>query len=153
MAVSIFLINREVSWLSFNERVLQEAEDPGVPLLERFRFLGIYSNNLDEFYRVRVATVRRMMKHGKKGQEFLGESPGSLYDRIQQLILRQQAKFESIYRKLLKELERHNAVIVNEKQLTKEQGEKVRRYFRETVMPALFPIMLDNAPQFPPSWP
>lgn len=149
MNSGIFLINREVSWLSFNERVLQEAEDTNVPLLERFRFLGIYSNNLDEFYRVRVAAVRRMMKHGKKGKEFLGESPAALYDRLQQIILIQQARFESTYRKLLKELEKEGAVILNEKQLSKEQGESLRQYFRDSVMPALFPIMADNAPQFP----
>lgn len=149
MAPSIFLINREVSWLSFNERVLQEAEDINVPLLERFRFLGIYSNNLDEFYRVRVAAVRRMIKHGKRGKEFLGESPVALYDRLQQIILRQQARFESTYRKLLKELDKSGAVILNERQLSKEQGESVRAYFREHVMPALFPIMADSAPQFP----
>ncbi len=149
MPGNVFLINREISWLSFNERVLQEAEDPNVPLLERLRFLGIYSNNLDEFYRVRVANIRRIMKHGKRGKEFLGESPSSLYDRLQQIILRQQAKFESIYRKILKELEKHGTFIVNEKQLSKEQGEFVRSYFNEQVMPALFPIMLDNAPEFP----
>ncbi|MCC7303725.1 MAG: polyphosphate kinase 1 [Bacteroidia bacterium] len=149
MPAHVFLINREVSWLSFNERVLQEAEDNSVPLLERFRFLGIYSNNLDEFYRVRVAAVRRMMKHGKKGEEFLGESPAALYDRIQQIIIRQQARFESTYRKLLRELEKSGALIVNEKQLNREQSEVTRQYFRESVMPALFPIMVDSAPQFP----
>lgn len=67
------LINRELSWLSFNERVLQEANDPTVPLLERLKFLGIFSSNRDEFFRVRVATVRRMIKIGAKPKEFAGE--------------------------------------------------------------------------------
>ena len=74
------LVNRDISWLSFNARVLQEAEDKSVPLLERIRFLGIFSNNRDEFFRVRVATIRRMLKWGKKGKEILGVDPGKLLD-------------------------------------------------------------------------
>ena len=68
-------INREISWLSFNERVLQEAADNTVPLIERLKFLGIFSNNRDEFYRVRVATVRRLAKLGKKAMDIYGEDP------------------------------------------------------------------------------
>ena len=75
-------LNRELSWLSFNERVLQEAEDKNVPLVERIKFLGIFSSNRDEFFRVRVATVKRMIGAGKKGKAVLGEDPDILLGKI-----------------------------------------------------------------------
>ena len=81
------LINRDLSWLSFNERVLQEAADHHVPLLERLRFLGIYSNNRDEFFRVRVATVKRLTKLDKKLSVLQGEKPVELMEKIQKTIL------------------------------------------------------------------
>lgn len=145
----VFLINREISWLSFNERVLQEAEDPSVPLLERLRFLGIYSNNRDEFFRVRVATVRRMIKQGKKVIEAIGENPETLLHKIQEVVMNQQNKFDKTYLRLVKELESKKVFIVNERQLSKEQGDFVKQYFHDHVMPTLFPIMLDQAPEFP----
>ena len=77
------LINRDLSWLSFNARVLQEAEDDTVPLIERLRFLGIFSNNRDEFFKVRVATIRRMMKFGKRGKEIIGTDPVELIENVQ----------------------------------------------------------------------
>src|ERR1051325_10988351 len=93
----IALIDRDLCWLSFNDRVLQEAEDATVPLLERFRFLGIFSNNRDEFFRVRVATIRRMAGFGKKGKVLLGSDPDRLLEKIQKMVIRQQTKFDSIY--------------------------------------------------------
>lgn len=75
------LINRELSWLSFNERVLQEAEDVKNPLIERLRFLGIFSNNLDEFFRVRVATIARMLPLEKHARKDLGMKPSELLKR------------------------------------------------------------------------
>jgi polyphosphate kinase len=92
------LVNRELSWLSFNERVLQEAADPLVPLLERLRFLGIYSNNRDEFFRVRVATVKRLTKFDKHLRILQGEKPVELLENIQRVILKQQEKFEKYFR-------------------------------------------------------
>src|SRR3954468_13503960 len=132
---SIVLINRELSWLSFNERVLQEASDVTVPLIERLKFLGIFSNNRDEFFRVRVATLKRFAKHQKKAEEIVGDKPDRLLDMIQKTVIEQQNRFEQIYQKILKELRAHNISILNEKQLSTEQGRFVKEFFREKVMP------------------
>ncbi|MFL5764876.1 MAG: polyphosphate kinase 1 [Bacteroidia bacterium] len=146
---NIVLINRELSWLAFNDRVLQEAEDKTVPLIERLKFLGIYSNNRDEFFRVRVATIRRAVKHQKKALGVMGEDPVRLLNKIQKAVIAQQNKFESIYQEIIKELEKQNIFIINEKQLSPSQGAFVKYYFREKVKASLFPIMLDNSSSFP----
>jgi len=145
----IRFINRDLSWLSFNARVLQEAADPSVPLLERLKFLGIYSNNQDEFFRVRVATLKRMTSIGKKAEQIVGDNPLKILRQIQLTVIKQQKEFEKIYREILKELEKQKIFIINEKQLTKEQGEFVRNYFRQNVRPHLVPIMLDYVKEFP----
>lgn len=143
------LINRELSWLAFNERVLQEAADPSVPLLERLRFLGIYSNNRDEFFRVRVATVRRLSRFNRRLDVLQYEEPNELLSKIQGVILRHQDRFDKIYATLIKSLAKHRIYIVDENHLTPEQGRFVRKYFKAEVQPHLFPVMLDNTPQFP----
>jgi polyphosphate kinase len=143
------LINREVSWLSFNDRVLQEAEDKSNPLLERLRFLGIYSNNRDEFFRVRIATLKRVTKLGKKAQELLGGSPKQILDQLQKRVITSSIRFDRVYEELLLELEKKRIHIIDQHQLTVDQGEWVTAFFREKVMPSLFPIMLDSAPSFP----
>jgi polyphosphate kinase len=143
------LINRDISWLSFNARVLQEAEDETVPLIERIRFLGIFSNNRDEFFRVRVATIRRMTKFGKKAKNLLGADPDELLEEIQKIVISQQEKFERVYQHILKELAKENIFIINEKQLTEEEGKFVRDYFHDNVFPFLVPVMVDTAPKFP----
>lgn len=146
----IDFINREISWLSFNDRVLQEAEDVTVPLIERIKFLGIFSNNRDEFFRVRVATLKRMTRlAGSKVKDIIGESPTELLDRIQHTVIDQQNKFEKIYLGILKELKNENVFIINEKQLSLQQGAHVVEYFRDQVLPTLFPIMLDGSAKFP----
>lgn len=143
-------INREISWLSFNERVLQEAEDPNVPLFERLRFIGIFSNNLDEFFRVRVATVRRMVDFGRDEESLLGPmTPKELHDRIQEIVIRQQMKVQEIFAGILVELEKEDICLINEKQLTHSQGVIVRKYFQEKVLPNLVPIMLNKKANFP----
>ncbi len=142
-------LNRELSWLSFNERVLQEAMDENVPLIERMRFLGIFSNNLDEFFRVRVATLSRMETLGKKAKKILGENPRKIIDDVYATVIIQQSKFEATYKKLLQELEKENIFLINEKQLTLEQEDYVKFYFRSEVRAALVPIMIDALPEFP----
>lgn len=144
----IVLINRELSWLAFNDRVLQEAEDPTVPLIERIKFLGIYSNNQDEFFRVRVATLKRVVKHQKKA-ELMGESPQRLLDKIQKTVIELQNKFEHIYQVILKELDKNNISIINEKQLNAKQKIFVTDFFREKVINVIFPIILDKNRPFP----
>lgn len=142
-------INREISWLSFNDRVLQEASDKTTPLIERLKFLGIFSNNRDEFYRVRVATIRRLTKLGKKAIAVYGDDPKELLQKMQKRVIEQQNKFESIYQGLLKELVKENVFIINEKELNKEQEHFVKDYFQKEVISALFPIMVDEHKAFP----
>ncbi len=142
-------INREISWLSFNERVLQEASDETTPLIERIKFLGIFSNNRDEFYRVRVATVRRLSKLGKKALTLYGDDPVELLPKLQRKVIEQQIRFEEIYTQILKELAEHKIFIINEKQLTKYQVAFVKQYFHTDIMPALFHIIVDEIRSFP----
>jgi polyphosphate kinase len=143
------IINREISWLAFNARVLQEADDQRVPLLERLRFLGIFSSNLDEFFRVRVATLKRMTIFNKKARKTIGESPKKVLTEIFNIVINLQNKFNSIYATLLHELEQENIFILNEKQLSPEQGAYVRHYFHQQVRAALVPIMVDSIGDFP----
>lgn len=143
------LVNRELSWLSFNDRVLQEAEDENNPLIERLRFLGIYSNNRDEFFRVRVATLKRMTKIGKRAAAIVGEDPEMLLEQIQKRYFGASQRFDRAYQVIIRQLEQHNIRILDENHLTAAQGEWVNTYFRQNVLPSLFPIMLDSAPSFP----
>lgn len=141
-------INREISWLSFNDRVLQEAESPSVPLVERIRFLGIYSNNQDEFFRVRVATMRRIARLGQKVKDF-GAHPQKVLDQIQEIVIRQQARFDNTFVALMRELRTEGIHVINEQELTPAQGAWVRNYFLEEVRLNLFPIMIDSIVEFP----
>jgi polyphosphate kinase len=142
-------INREISWLSFNERVLQEAADSTTPLIERLKFLGIFSNNRDEFYRVRVATVKRLVKLGRKAVNLYGEDPRELLTRLQRKVIEQQNKFENIYQEILIELSERNVFIINEKQLTNTQRIFVNEYFSNELVASLFPVMIDDNKPFP----
>src|SRR4249920_2473759 len=110
------LIPRDISWLSFNARVLQEANDHTVPLKERIRFLGIHSNNMDEFFRVRVATLKRMIElGGKKTNMHLEENPELILEEIQIIVLDQQYEFNRIWEGILKEMQSQNVFLVDEK--------------------------------------
>jgi polyphosphate kinase len=141
---------KETSWLDFNGRVLEEASDPTVPIIERLKFLGIYSNNLDEFFRVRVATLNRLTKTPrKKTIDLIGHDPSKTLKRIHHQVMHQQDRFEKIYNQILKELARQHIFITNEKKLTAAQAKFVTEYFHEVVRPKLFPIMIDHKDEFP----
>jgi polyphosphate kinase len=142
-------INREISWLSFNDRVLQEAADTSNPLIQRIRFLGIFSNNQDEFFRIRVATVRRYAAFRDKKKLLGNKTPHELLQEIQGIVVRQQRKFEQIYLDLIKEMEKYNIFVVNETQLTEEQGKFVEKFYQERIRPILVPIMLQYTREFP----
>ena len=144
------LIQRDISWLSFNARVLQEANDPSVPLKERIRFLGIFSNNSDEFFRVRVATLKRMLEFsGKKLNMHLEQSPQVILDEIQTTVLQQQNEFNRIWQGILKELKKEKIFLVDEKHLNREQQAFVKKYFDEQVRSNIIPLMIESLPQLP----
>lgn len=136
-------INREVSWLNFNERVLQEARDISNPVLERLKYLGIFSNNRDEFYRVRVATLNRMKGYKKIAPAQKREITRSLRD-IHQIVADQEVNFTQAYHDILAELAKNNIFIVNEKELQEQQQQFVEHYFQEKIRPLLSPLMLDT---------
>jgi len=138
------IINREISWLNFNERVLQEAADPATPLISRMKFLGIYSNNLDEFFRVRVATVNRMISMEKNAFNDKYSNPRKTLRDINRITKEQQKEFQRIYNAIIQELANNNIFVINDKQLTNEQGKFVDQYFRLQVRPRLFPIIISN---------
>jgi polyphosphate kinase len=143
-------IDREKSWLCFNARVLQEAADINVPLLDRMRFVGIFSNNLDEFFRVRFAAVRRLSLSGVSGEKVLGGVTSSeLLKEITAIVIKQQIESLIILRRIEKELKKHNVFIVNEKQISKEQCDFVKDFFIQKVSPALVTIILNDLSEFP----
>lgn len=137
-------IDREISWLNFNERVLQEAADDSTPLIERIKFLGIFSNNLDEFFRVRVATLNRMANVSRKNYKSIDFDPKEIIHEIAQIDEKHQQIFSSVWHNIVEKLEEQDIYIVDETNLSQEQGEYVLNYFRENVRPHLFPLMLDN---------
>lgn len=143
------IINRDQSWLSFNERVLQESEDLSVPLIERIRFLGIFSNNLDEFYRIRVAANNRLVEAKIKSLEYENDSPKEILTRINKTSIKLQKRFEKVYKSLINELESEQIFVVNENTLPSEHVDFVNEYFDQIVRPTLVPIMLNHKTPFP----
>jgi len=146
----VLLTNREISWLYFNERVLQEAADKTVPLIERIRFLAIFSSNLDEFYRVRVPTLNRLSNVNTKAKELFGYNPKKTLKQIKDVVVKQERRFNHLFEdEIIKELAEERIFIINEKQLNVSRGEFLRKYFREKLLSTLVPIMLDEDKPFP----
>ena len=143
------IIFRDISWLSFNARVLQEAADETVPLRERIRFLGICSNNLDEFFRVRVAALKRMILLGNKSKMHLELLPEAILEEIQEKVIEQQKEFERIWNEILRELKKQKIFILNEKQLNREQQKFILTYFDEEIRSNIIPLMIESIPNFP----
>ncbi len=143
-------IDREKSWLAFNARVLQEAADPNVPLLDRLRFLGIFSNNLDEFFRVRFAAIRRLSQAGVSGEKVLGGiSADKLLKEITAIVIQQQSESLRILSIIEKELEAENILMINEHEISKEQENFIKDFFIQRVSPALVTIILNDLAEFP----
>ncbi len=144
-------VNRDISWLNFNARVLQEAEDESVPLIERIRFLGIFSNNMDEFFRVRYASIKRASQIGKKvaKMEFGGVAPEKLLGQLNEIVIDQQSRAQAIYDQLIDKLKGHNVEVLNEKTLSDEQKKWVRDAFVSRVSPSVFNLILTSLQEFP----
>ncbi|MEK9613691.1 MAG: polyphosphate kinase 1 [Flavobacteriaceae bacterium] len=141
-------INRELSWLDFNARVLQEAAHPKVPLLERLRFIGIFSNNLDEFFQVRFSTVQRIAQSQKTGKKiFGGQSASELLTAITQKVIVQQKESTQILESIEKELEKKGIYFINESQVLKEHMDFLKEYFIQKVSPSLMTIMISEDEQ------
>jgi polyphosphate kinase len=143
-------LNRELSWLYFNERVLQEAADESVPLIERIKFLSIFSSNLEEFYRVRVATLSRLVNLNEKAKALLGFNPKKVLNEIKNVVVKHEKKFENLFQAtLINELARNRIFILNDTQLNVSRGAFVRNHFRDKILSNLVPILIDPDKPFP----
>ncbi|EGR0063366.1 TPA: polyphosphate kinase 1 [Vibrio vulnificus] len=142
MSADKFYIEKELSWLSFNERVLQEAADKTVPLIERIRFLGIFSNNLDEFYKVRFSDVkRRILINREQGGNDISKH---LLSKMQSKALKLNERFDELYNELIRDMARRHIFLVNESQLDEAQQKWIVKYFRKEVLPHITPLMLTD---------
>jgi len=142
-------IVRDISWLSFNGRVLQEAADDTVPLRERIRFLGIFSNNLDEFFRVRVATLNRMIALGNKGKMHLEINPLLILEEIQEKMMEQQREFDRVWNEILRDLKKEKIFLVTEQKLNRDQQKFVLEYFNDEIRSNIVPLMIESIKDFP----
>ncbi len=143
------MIARDLSWLSFNARVLQEAADKSVPLKQRIAFLGIFSNNLDEFFRVRVAALKRMVQLNKKNETSLYGDPQKILDEIQRTVLDHQSEFNRIWEEVQNSLKAEKIFIKQDNQLTAAQKKYVKELYDTEVSANVIPLMIENIKTFP----
>lgn len=143
------LKNRELSWLSFNERVLQESMDEKVPVIERIRFLGIYSNNMDEFFRVRVANIKRMISLKKNAVAGFKGTANELLEEIRHIVMVQQKDFEASYKQLVEVLAGNDIFQLHEDKLNAMQKQELTNYFHQDLKHAIVPIILNEETPFP----
>ncbi len=137
------IIQRDISWLSFNYRVLQEAKDPSVPLFERLKFLAIYSSNLDEFFRVRVASHRNLLRVGKKTRQVIDYEPKKVLRQILKIVNAQQEEFSRIFEdQIVPELEKYRIFLRRRLHLGRRQRAFVAKYFNENLLPYVQPVLL-----------
>lgn len=142
-------INRELSWLSFNNRVLQEAERSDNPAIERMRFLGIFSNNLDEFFRVRVANLRRALDIDAKSKTSLGFSTRKTLSSVGKRVRQLQSEFQRVYNDVILELESMGVQILNDEHFSEFQVAFATSYFIEEIQAHLVPIIISSERPFP----
>jgi polyphosphate kinase len=133
---------KEVSWLAFNSRVLQEAGDSSVPLLERLKFLGIYSSNLDEFFRVRVATLKRLAKLGKRYRQVGIPDPVGTLETINDIVLQESRLFNETYARIIAGLRKAGIRLIDETKIPRDLRPWVTDYFERRVKPRLMPVMV-----------
>lgn len=143
-------VNKELSWLEFNRRVLEEAKDPTVSLSMRLKFLGIYSNNLDEFYRVRVATLKRLVKLGSRSVDLIGDDPKKILDTIQERVIRQHGEFDKTFDEIKQRLSEKHIFFLKETDINLEQHKTfVTNYLINEVRPKIFPVMVNSRYRLP----
>ena len=141
--MSKHITNRDISWLSFNYRVLQEAKDPSVPLMERIKFLAIFSSNLDEFFRVRVAHLRSLERLGKKTIRELDFEPKIVLSEIISIIKNQQSEFVNLLNNvIIPELKLNQIYILRRLDLNEEQKNFIENYFLNNLLPFVQPVLL-----------
>ncbi|MGJ7031623.1 polyphosphate kinase 1 [Niabella hirudinis] len=143
------VIPRDISWLAFNGRVLQEAADPTVPLNERIKFLGIFSNNRDEFFRVRIASLKRMLRIESKMNMHPEKNPKKILEQIHGLMVDQQEAFERVWKNVQRSLNRHQIYLRTEAQLTNNQKKFIRDFYETEIGPNIIPLMIENIRKFP----
>lgn len=139
------LTSREINWLGFNARVLQEADDPSVPLIERIRFLAIYSNNLDEFFRVRVPVLKKF----KKNVESLVRRPRKILTQVVGIVRQQQIKFNRIWKKIIEELKKEKVFLIDDKHLDEGQKVFVTEFFDREVSSSIIPLFIEDMAKLP----
>jgi len=147
--MSIRFRSKEISWLSFNERVLQEGANPDVPLLERIKFLGIYSSNLDEFFRVRVATLKRLAILGNRYKKLNIPDPVETLKQINATVARENKSFNKAYTQAIADLATNHIHVIDNRNVPSKHQAWLQDYFKNTVAPRLMPIMLKASAKLP----